>query len=89
MQNRTRRHTCEISLHRRVRSFSEAQGCEGNRKPQTQAPWEREDCIQAARHPLLEEAAPGRKKGERVSGRRRVSSHFREDLFTLLHHMTP
>ena len=43
-----------------------AQGCEGNRRLQTPAPWEHEDCNQLARYPPLREEAPEWEKG--VSG---------------------
>lgn len=55
--------TSLVSQCRRGHSFSGAQGCEGNRKLQTPAPWEHEDCNQLARYPPLREEAPEREKG--------------------------
>ena len=56
--------TSHVSRCRRGRSFSEARGCEGNRKLQTPAPWEREDYNQPARHPPLGQEAPGWETGK-------------------------
>lgn len=70
--------TSPLSRRRQGRSFCEAQGCEGNRKRQTPAPWEHEDYTQLARHPPPREEAPG---WEKWMGKWGVSSEIKKIIF--------